>query len=930
MTARLAVPEVNAAELLHILQTMLEKQDHTLADLTTALARETTSEKGFDLLEEMVLILRDRNFMTRAKALKDYVELPDSATEAKLEECLALIAARLVALAPTPEALAIPSMAGVFTAHPTFALDNHVYDLLAQCAEGTVQTLETLVTHRRAAPPTLEEEQKLAMTAIRRGRDALDKLNAHIFHEAEKKWGDNASFSPAPILLASWVGFDTDGRNDINWHDTFRIRLELKIAQLTRLQTGLDGLSLSETPLGKRVTQALEATIRQHDLCPANSQGQQPDPRQTAEFSQELLALEKGTILRADELIPLFAQARAGLSAGHRRALDVIRTGFMAHGLGISHIHTRLNAAQIYNIARTRLGLTDDPTLPAHRRVLLSRIDQAMDELEPLSVSFGSLLIEPSAAARLMMTMAQILKHIDAGTPIRFLIAETESGYTLLATLWLARLFGIRDDQIEISPLFETESALENGETILREAMRSRHWRNYLKANGRLSLQFGYSDSGRYVGQLAAGTLVERLRLKAIALLKEYDLGHVALTMFDTHGESIGRGAHPFSFRKRLNYFSPPRTYKALHEANLPCRFETAFQGADGYTLFGTDALATSTIAIMAEQIAAHLDPASLTEELDPLYHHPNFHQDFFGTIALKMGDLVNNPGYTALLSAFGLSLIDKTGSRPSARQSDTARVSRITHPSQIRAIPNNAILQQLGWWANILHGLGTAVNRNQETFEQLRKDSPRFRQLMDFASQALAHSDIDILRETIHFLDPGTWLDRAAESETDDVRTRFIQIAQGLEDLEFWKSAPAMFRNIQREHIDLLSVWPEAPRMATEEKLLHAIRFALIERIWLLSTQIPYFGPRGSLTREAITTLILCLNVPRALRLLDDLFPVTAPSIADLDFGEEGDAAIAQGFAREHENIFQPLQKCFDLLREVGVAIMHANHSFG
>lgn len=931
MTARIAVPEVDAAELIPILETMLEKQDYSLSDLTTALMGKTSSEQGFHLLEKMVHLLRDRNFTERAHALRSYVELPDSATETHQEEKLAAVARRLVDLAPTPLALTIPSMAGVFTAHPTFALANHVYDLLAECAENPVLKPEPLKTHRRASPPTLEEEQSLALTAIKRGRDALDRLNAHIFLSAREKWGEISAFNPAPIILASWVGFDTDGRNDINWHDTFRIRLELKNAQLMRLKKGLEDLDLAETALGQRVSTALEATLKQHRLCPANSQGQQPDPDLTAKFSQEMLSLEKETILRADELVPLFTKVRADLSSEKDQlALDVLRTSFMAHGLGISHIHTRLNAAQIYNIARTRLGLTDDPTLPAHRRVLLSRIDQAMDELKPLSVSFGSLLIEPSAAARLMMTMAQILKHIDSGTPIRFLIAETESGYTLLATLWLARLFGIKDEQIEISPLFETENALEHGETILREAMRSKHWRQYLKTNGRLSLQFGYSDSGRYVGQLAAGTLVERLRLKAIAILKEYDLEDVALTMFDTHGESIGRGAHPFSLRERLDYFSPSRTYKALHEAHLPCRFETAFQGGDGYTLFGNKALATSTITIMAEQIATHLDPASFQTEPDPLYKHPNFHMDFFATIALKMGDLVNNPGYTALLSAFGLSLIDKTGSRPSARQSDTARVSRITHPSQIRAIPNNAILQQLGWWANILHGLGTAVNRNQETFEQLRKDSPRFKQLMDFASQALAHSDIEILRETVHFLDPGTWLDRAAESKNEDDRTRFIQIAQGLEDLEFWKSVPAMFRNIQREHIDLLSVWPEAPRMATEEKLLHAIRFALIERIWLLSTHIPYFGPRGSLTREAITTLILCLNVPRALRLLEDLFPVTEPSIADLDFGEKGDAAIAQGFAREHDNIFLPLQRCFDLLREVGVAIMHANHSFG
>ena len=54
-----------------------------------------------------------------------------------------------------------------------------------------------------------------------------------------------------------------------------------------------------------------------------------------------------------------------------------------------------------------------------------------------------------------MMTIAQIIKHVDGSVPVRFLIAETETGYTLLAALWLARLFGI-ERHIEISPLFET------------------------------------------------------------------------------------------------------------------------------------------------------------------------------------------------------------------------------------------------------------------------------------------------------------------------------------------------------------------------------------------------------------------------------------------------------------------------------------------
>jgi len=111
-----------------------------------------------------------------------------------------------------------------------------------------------------------------------------------------------------------------------------------------------------------------------------------------------------------------------------------------------------------------------------------------------------------------MMTVAQTLKLIDSGAPIRFLIAETESGFTLLTALYFARLFGI-ERFIEISPLFETEEAFERGQRVIEEALRSRHFRDYLTALGRLAIQFGYSDSGRFVGQMAASFKIERLRL---------------------------------------------------------------------------------------------------------------------------------------------------------------------------------------------------------------------------------------------------------------------------------------------------------------------------------------------------------------------------------------------------------------------------------
>ena len=64
--------------------------------------------------------------------------------------------------------------------------------------------------------------------------------------------------------------------------------------------------------------------------------------------------------------------------------------------------------------------------------------------------------------------------------------------------------------------------ALERGERVVEEALRSPDWRAYLRRHGRMCLQFGYSDSGRYIGQVPASHLIERLKLR-VADLAAFD-----------------------------------------------------------------------------------------------------------------------------------------------------------------------------------------------------------------------------------------------------------------------------------------------------------------------------------------------------------------------------------------------------------------------
>ena len=876
-------------------------------------------------IEGLVRHLRDAAFADRARRLAAYVGGTDPAATGA---AMAALAERLVRPDPadSPVPLATfralverPRFAAVFTAHPTFGLPAAVAAALAATATG--QPPDVCFPSHRSEGVTLGAEFAQAATAMAHGRDALDALTAALLAAARAAWPNRwTDIAPAPVILTSWVGYDTDGRTDIGWWDTLRLRLEMKRLQLVRLHG-----QIAPLPAGRAVTARLAAALAaveaQIAAAPAT-----PTPDQAAAFAHALIGGREAALVTPEPLDALFREAIAAAPETERMPLAVARAGLRSHGLGLAHTHVRLNSSQLHNVVRQRLGLADPPADPSRRRVLLGAINAALDAVQPVAVDFGALLAEGASAARLMMTVAQLVKHIDGATPVRFLIAETESGYTLLAALWLARLFGI-ERMVEISPLFETAEALEAGIRVLEEALRSPHYRAYLQATGRLAIQFGYSDSGRYIGPLAATYLIERLRLKLVEALTHHGLTGIEVLLFDTHGESVGRGAHPGSLADRLAYLSPPMARRALAAAGIATREESAFQGGDGYLLFGTPPLAAATVA----RIAEHAFPPQAAPPPDPIYAEPDFSADFFASCRAGMQELVEDAGYAALLGAFGPALLDRSGSRPAARQADgMAGPAMIRHPRELRAIPNNAILHQLGWLANTLQGLGGAAARHPETFAELRERSARFRNALALPAHALAHSDLDVLRAVVATLDPGMWLDRAAHARIPGRRQALVAVARALERLDLWAQAQAMFRRIQADHVSLRAVWPDAPRLADREVLLHALRLAMVHRIWILAAAIPDFSPRHGVTRAALDQRLLRLDVPASLAFLGEVFPSAPDPATDRDYAEPRAPRAAAAYAREHAEIFQPMARYFALVREISTAVAHEVGALG
>jgi phosphoenolpyruvate carboxylase len=923
-----------ARDLLALVARMRERHDedpfgNPVASVSLAISR--SIDKGvltLDDIEGLVRHLRDAAFLDRAGRLADYVGGVDAAANLA---AMASLATRLVRPDPADSPVPLATFrrfvqrtrfAAVFTAHPTFALPGRIAHALAEAASGR-RPHESFASHRPTGI-TLDEEFEQAVAAIQHGRDALDGLNEALLHAARANWpGRWTELAPQPMVLASWVGYDTDGRTDIGWWLTLNLRLRMKRLQLARLRDQVADVPEARA-VAERLTEALVAVDGQIAAAPTA-----PEPDQVSVFAHALVDRREQALVTPEPLAALLGAAIEQAPEERKLRLAVARAGLCSHGLALAHTHVRLNATQVHNVVRQRYGLTDPPEDPSRRRALLAGINTALDAVRPIPVDFGAIMVEGASAARLMMTVVQLVKHIDGATPVRFLIAETETGYTLLAALWLARLFGV-EKHIEISPLFETAEALEQGARVVEEALRSPHYRAYLQSTGRLALQFGYSDSGRYVGPLAATYLIERLRLKVTDVLARYKLTGVEVVLFDTHGESVGRGAHPGSLAARLAYLSPPESRRVMQAAGMVVREESTFQGGDGYLLFGTRELALATVARIAEH-AFLPETATGNEPIDPIYAESDFSADFFAACRTGMQELVEDPGYAALLGAFGPELLDRSGSRPVARQVDgMGGPATISHPRELRAIPNNAILQQLGWMANTLQGLGGAAQRHPETFAELSQTSPRFRNALELPAHALAHSDLDVLHAVVDTLDPGMWLDQAGHARLPGRRQALVAVARALERLDLWAPAQAMFRRIQADHVALRAAWPDAPEMSLRQMLLHGLRLALIHRLWLLSTAIPDFSPRHSVTRAILEEWLLRLDVPPALALLTQAFPPAPDPAVERDYAEPRAPRSSTAYAREHAEIFQPMARLFALVREISTAITHEVGALG
>src|SRR5262249_24885648 len=128
----------------------------------------------------------------------------------------------------------------VITAHPTFEISHALMQRLSALAIGRkdgkpldAAGCEKIIDEVAATPHgpdiplDLKREQELALYGIGHIHTALRHIYRIVLDVAAETYPDQwTELTPLLITVASWVGFDTDGRSDIAWSNAFERRLE--------------------------------------------------------------------------------------------------------------------------------------------------------------------------------------------------------------------------------------------------------------------------------------------------------------------------------------------------------------------------------------------------------------------------------------------------------------------------------------------------------------------------------------------------------------------------------------------------------------------------------------------------------------------------------------------------------------------------------
>lgn len=916
-------PHVNPIKLLaYSLSEELESARLSMNDLEALLCdlnRQAAYDRGSDLAQRAGIGQRRKFVMHYKKLLDQKAQQGFAAFKAWVEE---------------------PAIGLVVTAHPTFALSPKMRDIISAAATGATAPKKLKSNDiLKTSPPNLHEEHGEALAAIKQMQSSIDMLNSLILERAQIYFPEQWQYiCPNQVTVASWVGYDLDGRNDIGWADTIRLKLSEKteILQIYLAQTRAITKNYKSDlpPAFEKFTISLQAALAISKQEQALFERDLDDKAVLVEAANFLTRSNPKRWLDNKRAIAWLERALSETQDPKLAEKIVILKSRLARcGLGTATLHLRANAMQVISAIGEVLPVTMEERLDS--RTLLEKVNEYAATITSVETNFATLEAETGTVRMQFILARQILQHIDREMPIRYLIAETDQPSIIISALGLAKYYGV-DHRVDISPLFETANALRNGGRVVARLLEQPSYLAYIKKRKTLCLQTGFSDAGRFIGQIPATLSIERLQSHVARALARSKLKNIRTIIFNTHGESIGRGGHPGTLKQRMNYIMSPWVFHKFNTLGLKLTHEFSFQGGDGYLWFANKKLAQSSLL---QLICARFEDVTQAAE-DGFYADADFIWDFYNEIITQQDSLYRDADYRYLLSGFARNFLIPTGSRPEIRQASGPLAQSTFTPRMIRAIPHNALLQQVSIPFNVIFGLGRAMRIDIDRFASIFSSSPRAQNLMAVILGSWDGTHLQALTAYGDLQDPNFWISRAMSHPGENIYWRYRVIANQL----YQRNANAKLRQlIYRIRADgelqsrILSkidkhismrLNAQTPRRVQNQIILHAVRLALLMHAQSGAAGVPINAPPGA-TRSEIVEKACNYDLDLVIQILKKTYPLSK----DAAQWQQDLSDIASLQPKTHHinrQTVEQLEQCSRLIKLVNQGLMHANAAYG
>ncbi len=579
---------------------------------------------------------------------------------------------------------------------------------------------------------------------------AMPPFYEDLENAAERVYGEAGRTLKIPKLVnfASWVGGDMDGNPNVN-AKTIRstmARQRSLVLDLYYKECASLSNKLSQSSSRVSVDPEVLARISEYRSAFQNAYHEVParhrdmpyrvflrliQQRLQATYDDEAFPYENASQFEADiQLIASSLESNNGQHAGLfavRRLLRRVAT----FGFHLVTLDVRQDAMVHRKAIGESLGIADWLTWSAEDRA--ARIVEAIESRE--SVPFEqSVTIRKTLAVFQAIAACRRKYGREAIGP--FVVSMTQGADDILSVLLLANWSELhnRRDQVplDIAPLLETVTDLQQGPRILHALLTNPHYKAHLQQrNNRQTVMIGYSDSNKDSGIASARWALQNAQVELVDCVSK---AGVELCLFHGRGGTVSRGGGK---THAAVLGSPPGTVNG--------RLRVTEQGEIINEKYGLRGIALRTLEQATGSVAlATAMPQHRGNDM------PEWHamMDVIADVSRqRYRELIyETPGfYDYFRLATPIDLIERMriGSRPSSRRGgngveDLRAIPWVFSWTQCRSI--------LPGWYGLGSGLQAAASQfDDDAFREMFREWYFMRALTADAEMVLAKADLSI-----------------------------------------------------------------------------------------------------------------------------------------------------------------------------------------